>query len=50
MSIVLVWVLVTTPTNGVVTYSPPLVDIEDCKALRKQVSPNAQCIQIRMVK
>jgi hypothetical protein len=50
MSIVLVWVLVTIPTNGVVTYSPPLVDIQDCQALRKQVSPLSQCIQIRMVK
>ena len=53
MSMVLVWVLVTMPSNGVVSYSPPLVDLTDCQALKKQVntpqSAWSQCVQIKTV-
>ena len=52
MNIVLVWVLVTMTSNGIVSYSPPMVDITDCQALRKQITGQpvwAQCVQIKTV-
>ena len=52
MSIVLVWVLLTAPTNGVFTYSPPLPDLQTCEFLQSQIPTKyySKCVQIRMVK
>jgi len=46
-----VWVLASMPSNGNVTYSPPLTDLQSCEFLQKSlgsVSTRTRCIQINM--
>ena len=52
MNTILVWLLLTAPTNGVMTYSPPLADLETCKFLKQQIPTKfySKCVQIRIVK
>jgi len=52
MNTILVWVLITAPTNAVMTYSPPLDDLQTCEFLQKQIPTKfySKCVQIRMVK
>lgn len=52
MNTILVWVLITAPTNAVMTYSPPLPDLETCKILKREIATNfySKCVQIRIVK
>ena len=46
-----VWVLVSYP-HGVVTYSPPLKDLQSCEFLQKSLPDNVaihtRCVQINM--
>jgi hypothetical protein len=50
---VLVWILVSVGYSGAanMTYSPPLVSLESCEALRKTFEDTvrrAQCVQIKV--
>ena len=52
MNTILVWLLLTAPTSGVMTYSPPLADLETCEFLKQQIPTKfySKCVQIRIVK
>ena len=55
MNTILVWILITVPSNGVVSYSPPFADLQTCELVKKQVKEisgglPSQCIQIRAPK
>ena len=52
MNTILVWVLITAPNNAVMTYSPPLADLETCKFLQKEIPTKfySKCVQIKVVK
>ena len=52
MNTLLVWVLLTAPTNGVFTYSPPLADLQTCELLSQQIPTKyySKCVQIRILK
>jgi hypothetical protein len=51
MTIVLVWVLMTSPVNSATAYSPPLARQEDCLHLAEYAPAVARpaCVQIQMV-
>jgi len=50
MKIFLVWLVVSTSTNGTVTYSPPMKSLDECQALRKHIpSTGTDCISINMM-
>lgn len=55
MNIILVWILVISNPigngNKMVTYSPPLADLESCQLLANLVNnKSAQCIQVKVIK
>lgn len=46
---ILVWILVTTNGNSIVSYSPPVRKLADCQRLQAFVKDRAwshQCIQV----
>lgn len=54
MTTILVWYLVTVSNARIVSYSPPLANVEDCKRLQEtrpvRWAESSQCIELKMVK
>lgn len=60
MNTILVWILVTVShsSDRIVSYSPPMADLESCQYLAANLPPvaeankvyKARCVQVRVVK